>query len=113
MQIPVAKALLDVLCELVANTNTSLMQESVVKSILLLIGEQMENYLENRSQKIVRNVNSLIGRIPDNSNQNAFPMQLEEMLDVCTSCCSGNVFCHFVSVSYTNFLSRFDKATAW
>lgn len=88
-QVPLTKALLDVFCELIADTNTSLVQESVVRSILLLIGQETEQFLELEADKLVKNVNRFVGKLPVNRNQETLPMQFEKALEICINCCPG------------------------
>lgn len=86
-QVPLTKALLDVFCELIADSNTSFAQESVVRSILVLMGQKTEEFLENQAEYFVRNVNRLIGRLPTTYNAETLPMKFEKFLEICLDSC--------------------------
>lgn len=96
-QIPIAKVLTDVLCELVIDSDTYLVQEASVKSFLLLLGNHVEKYFEQKSDKIVRNINKLVGSLPTGLNQETKPMKLDDMVKVCVDSVPGEIvlICHF------------------
>lgn len=74
-------------CELIVDTNSSLVQESVVKSILVLIGRNSEQFLEQKADSVIKNINSMVGRLPANQNQDTLPLKFEKMLEICVNAC--------------------------
>lgn len=82
-QIPLTKTLFDIFCELIVDTNSSLVQESVVRSLLIAFGEQIEQYFDIKANKIVKNINGLIGKLPTNEHTETLPLKFEKMLELC------------------------------
>lgn len=86
-KIPLTKAFLDVFCELIMDTNSSLVQESVVKIILVVIGQQTEDLLGKHADNVIKNINSLVGKLPVNENQETLPLKFEKLLEICVNSC--------------------------
>ncbi|KAI4455246.1 sorting nexin [Holotrichia oblita] len=78
VHIPFTRTLVDIFCELVAETNTFLTQESVVKMLLILFGELSEEYICDKSKKITRSINSFIGKLPNDAKKEDISMCLDE-----------------------------------
>ncbi|KAF2900775.1 hypothetical protein ILUMI_05405 [Ignelater luminosus] len=83
LQVPITKALVDIICELISDTNTCLLQESVIKTLLLLIGNYSEEILVKHSDGLLHNVNKHVGKLPENINQDVLAMKLNEMVKIC------------------------------
>lgn len=69
---------MDIFCELVAETNTFLTQEFVVKMLLILFGELSEEYICDKSSKVTRSINSFIGKLPADAKKEDMSMSLDE-----------------------------------
>ncbi|KAF5303294.1 hypothetical protein FQA39_LY10033 [Lamprigera yunnana] len=83
VHIPITKVLVDIVCELLADTKISLLQESVVKALLLFIGNYTEEYVTKQSDSLLHNINKIVGKLPENTNQEVFALQLDEMAKIC------------------------------
>ncbi|KAF5294329.1 hypothetical protein FQR65_LT10782 [Abscondita terminalis] len=89
LHIPITKVLVDIVCELLADTDTCLLQETVVKALLLLIGNNTEDYITKQADSLLHNVNKIVGKLPENTNQDVLPMKLDEMVYICMKKCPG------------------------
>lgn len=89
-QVPVTKTLLEIFCELISDTNTYLVQEPIVKSLLVLFGRPIEHHLDVQSEKMLRNIKKLIGKLPETSNQLPMAMKLAFMVECCFEILPGN-----------------------
>lgn len=102
-QIPLTKAVIDICCELIVDTNSSLVQESVVKIILVLIGKNSEDVLDKNMDKFIKNINSFIGKLPEYRNQDTLPMKFDKMLEICVASCPSKYTNRLI-----NYIINFD-----
>lgn len=89
------------------------MQESVVKSILILIGQKTEELLEKKADKVTKNVNSLVGKLPLAENQETLPLKFEKMLEICvdSSPCMISKHNRYFVCCKLGFVCRSSQAT--
>ncbi|XP_063907391.1 uncharacterized protein LOC135125674 [Zophobas morio] len=85
VKLPVTKALLDILCELLADTkDTSLTQEPVIKSVLLLFGNYIEESVITQANYYLRYC-CANAKISAESKVDTLSLELEEFIDVVLS----------------------------
>ncbi|KAK4878397.1 hypothetical protein RN001_010903 [Aquatica leii] len=83
LHVPITKVLLDIICELIDDTKICLLQETVIKALLLLVGNYTEDYVTKQSDALLHNVNKIVGKLPESSNHEVLPMKLDEMVHIC------------------------------
>lgn len=66
-----------------SETNTCLLQESVVKALLLLIGNYSEEYITKQSDSLLHNINKCVGKLPEHITEDVLSMKLNEMVQIC------------------------------
>lgn len=79
--IPITKALMDVLCECLIDTNCALKQEPVMKAFLVVAGRKLENLLNCYAEKMFL-INKSIGPLPKSDNDVPLAMELKEMIKI-------------------------------
>ncbi|KAK5638239.1 hypothetical protein RI129_012534 [Pyrocoelia pectoralis] len=83
LNVPITKVLVDIVVELVGDTKICLLQETVVKALLLFIGHYSEEYICKQSDGLLHNINKFVGKLPDNDNQDVTALKLDEMVKIC------------------------------
>lgn len=96
--IPIAKALLDVLCECFLDTNCALKQEPVLKSILVITGRKLENILSTFAFKMLRYINKAIGPLPKNENDLPMALELDKIVQILEESLPSKNTYHFLKV---------------
>lgn len=79
------KTLVDIICEVISVSNSSLVQEPVVRAFLLLAGQKCEEKMAEGSGNAIKNIRNLIGKLPVVDHQNPLAMKLDDMVDICLS----------------------------
>lgn len=73
--------LLDIVCELLADTNSPIVQEPMVKAVLLLLGPTIErkvtSLLDNAMEYLAEN----LIKIPETSNTNVLSMDMDDYIE--------------------------------
>lgn len=83
-QMPLAKALTDVCCELVADADDSLVKESVVRAFLLLLGGCVEDVLGEAAETAVRKAAGWVGELSSaEEHRQTLPMKTDKMVRLC------------------------------
>lgn len=78
-----AKTLLEIVCELLADTNTYFTQEPIMKCSLVLFGKLIEDKLDEDSQCFLRHIKNYIRKLPTNATEYPLAMKVEKMIDCC------------------------------
>nr|XP_022910839.1 uncharacterized protein LOC111421873 [Onthophagus taurus] len=78
LNIPLTKTLLDIFCE----STPCLLPEALVKSILILFGSVIEDYLVNYSKKSLKSVNGMIGKLPNGLQTNPLALTKKELTEI-------------------------------
>ncbi|XP_030766630.1 uncharacterized protein LOC115890525 isoform X2 [Sitophilus oryzae] len=84
-KIPVTKVLLDIFCELLADSNSPLIQEPVIKGILLTCGSYVECKIENQIHESLAHFAEHLVTIPETSNTNVLLMDLDDYIEAMKS----------------------------
>lgn len=112
VKLPVTKALFDILCELLAdNKNTSLTQEPVIKSTLLLFGNYIEENILTQANYYLRYC-CANAKIPSESEIETLSFELEEFVDIVLSGIPGK-FIKKLDLFRINFIFRLLKMFNW
>lgn len=77
VKLPITKSLVDILCELLSDTDTFFIQEPIVKAVLLGLGERIEKYVLSNLDAIMNNFCENLLIIPEKSNQKTLNMDLD------------------------------------
>lgn len=77
VKLPITKSLVDVFCELLADTDTPFIQEPIIKAILLGLGYSIENYVISAVDTAMEDFCENLLTIPEKSNQRTLNMDLE------------------------------------
>lgn len=78
-----AKTLLEIICELVSDTDTCLTQEPVMKCCLVLCGKLIEDELYNGSHDLLKNIKNVIKKLPENSLELPLAIKIDKMINCC------------------------------
>jgi hypothetical protein len=90
VKLPVTKTLFDILCELLADTkDTSLTQEPVIKSALLLFGNYIEETILNQTSYYLHYY-CTNAKIPSETKIETLSLELEEFVGVVLSGVPGD-----------------------
>ncbi|XP_017781714.1 PREDICTED: uncharacterized protein LOC108566375 isoform X2 [Nicrophorus vespilloides] len=90
--IPMTKALIDLICELIEDTFPPLVKENVVKVLLLTVGNSAESKLHEIGEKLIKAINGCIGKIPKFDGPTIpCPMKIDELVNLCSECIPGTV----------------------
>lgn len=87
--LPITKALVDIFCELFADTNTPFIQEPVIKAVLLGIGQTIENFIISTADAAMENFCENLLTIPEKSNTNTLNMDFDVYIDAILSSVPG------------------------
>lgn len=88
-----AKTLLEIICELSADTNTCLTQEPIMKCCLVLFGKVIDDKLDKTSQSFLRDIKNYVKKLPANSLELPLAMKIEKMIEYCLEQIPGNNVC--------------------
>lgn len=77
VKLSITKSLVDICCELLADTETPFIQEPVIKAILLALGYSIENYIIATVDTSMEYFCENLLTIPEKSNQNTLSIDLE------------------------------------
>ncbi|CAH1966150.1 unnamed protein product [Acanthoscelides obtectus] len=81
VKLPVTRALVDIICELLADTSSPFVQEPIVKGFLLMLGPTMEHFLVRQVDKMVEKLCVELIRIPDKTNQTTLDLEMTTYMD--------------------------------
>lgn len=82
LEIPLTKTIMDIMEELIRDSNTSLRRESISRALLLLIGNYVEQVIEKNAKESL-DLNRFIGKLPESINTNVVSLTMEEMVIAC------------------------------
>ncbi|CAH1122474.1 unnamed protein product [Ceutorhynchus assimilis] len=79
-KIPITKVVLDLFCELFADTNSPLVQEPMIKAVLLVFGQTMEQKIISLIAQLVEYFAENLVTIPESTNSNVLSMDIDEYI---------------------------------
>lgn len=91
VKLPITKCLVDIFCELLADTETPLIQEPVIKAVLLGLGYSIENSVISTADRSMNNFCENLLTIPEKSNQKTLNMDLEVFVDAILNSQPGKI----------------------
>lgn len=91
VKLPITKCLVDILCELLSDTETPLIQEPVIKAVLLGLGYSIENSVISTADRIMDNFCENLLTIPEKSNQKTLIMDLEDFVEAILNSLPGKI----------------------
>lgn len=103
VKLPITKSLVDIFCELLADTDTPFIQEPIIKAVLLGLGFSIENYIISTVDTAMQDFCENLLTIPEKSNQKTLNMDLEVYVETLTNCLPGK---SPVQEMFKNFLKR-------
>ncbi|KAB0791579.1 hypothetical protein PPYR_03379 [Photinus pyralis] len=83
VHVPITKVLVDVIVELLGDTKICLLQETVVKALLLFVGYYTEEHICRQSDNLLHNINKFVGKLPDAGTEDVTALKLDEMVKIC------------------------------
>lgn len=92
MKLPITKSLVDILCELLVDTDTPFIQEPIIKAILLGLGFSIENYVISTVDTAMEDFCEHLLTIPEKSNQKTLNMDLEVYVEAMLNSLPGKLF---------------------
>lgn len=92
VKLPITKALVDIFCELLADTDTPFIQEPIIKAVLLGLGYSIENFIISTVDGDMANLCENLLIIPEKSNQNTLYIDSEVYVDAILNSLPGNLF---------------------
>ncbi|VEN46450.1 unnamed protein product [Callosobruchus maculatus] len=81
VRVPVARALVEVACELLADTGCPFVQEPIVKTFLLTMGPTLEHLLVRQADALMETVCVRLMRVPDRTDRSTLRMEMSAYLD--------------------------------
>ncbi|XP_025830263.1 uncharacterized protein LOC108739328 [Agrilus planipennis] len=84
--IPVTKSFIDIICEVLFDSNNYMTQETTVRIFLLLLGTTCENFFNSQSETLLHSINKFVGKLPNNSDDSELTIELDEMVQWCIGC---------------------------
>ncbi|XP_018560919.1 uncharacterized protein LOC108903275 isoform X2 [Anoplophora glabripennis] len=85
IKLPITKTLLDIMCELLADTNSPFLQEPFVKAILLSLGNTIEGFVISKADEIIQSLCTDLITIPKSNETNTLPMEMDVYIDALLS----------------------------
>lgn len=80
--IPITKALVDLVCELIEETYPPLVKENIIKTFLLTYGAVVEEKLQELSQQLIKSIAYSIGHLPKMESRHvAMSMKIEDLVE--------------------------------
>lgn len=89
VKLPITTSLVDIVCELLSDTDTFFIQEPIVKAILLGLGEAIEKYVITTVDAAMNNFCKNLLTIPEKSNQSTLIMDLDVYIEAILSSIPG------------------------
>ncbi|CAG9862617.1 unnamed protein product [Phyllotreta striolata] len=80
-KLPITKALVDITCELLADTDSPLIREPVTKAVLLVIGNTLEQTVVDKVDDVMENLCVNLLTIPEKSNTNVLFLEPDEFTE--------------------------------
>uniref|UniRef100_A0AAR5QF37 PXA domain-containing protein n=1 Tax=Dendroctonus ponderosae TaxID=77166 RepID=A0AAR5QF37_DENPD len=77
-KLPITKVIFDIVCELLVDTSSSLIQEPVIKAALLLFGTALEEQVATLMKDFLEHLAESLVTIPEKSNTRVLSMDIEE-----------------------------------
>nr|CAI5831655.1 unnamed protein product [Callosobruchus analis] len=81
VRVPVTRALVDIACELLADTGSPFVQEPIVKAFLLTLGPTLEYLLVKHADLLMETLCVQLMRIPDRTDRSTLHMEMAGYLD--------------------------------
>lgn len=78
---PITKALVDIICELLSDTDSPLIREPVVKAILLILGNSIEKYVLENVDSAMEDLCTNLLTIPKETNTNVLYLETDEFVE--------------------------------
>ncbi|XP_060529839.1 uncharacterized protein LOC132704092 isoform X4 [Cylas formicarius] len=107
LKIPIIKTIMDIWCELLANTTSPLIQEPIVKALLLLFGSPLEKVIGLKIAAMLGLLVSNLNSIPDQTNTKTLSMDFDEYITILSNACPDSVKTILGSEVLQNALSLF------
>ncbi|CAH1114966.1 unnamed protein product [Psylliodes chrysocephalus] len=80
-KMPITKALVDIICELLSDTDSPLIREPVVKAILLILGNSIEKYVLENVDSAMEDLCTNLLTIPKETNTNVLYLETDEFVE--------------------------------
>ncbi|KAJ8984941.1 hypothetical protein NQ317_012192 [Molorchus minor] len=81
VKLPITKALVDIMCELLADTNSPFLQEPLVKAILLSFGTSIQNIVISKIDGYMECLLTDLITIPETSNYNTLSLEMDAYVE--------------------------------
>lgn len=88
-KLPITKVILDIMCELLVDTSSSLIQEPIIKAALLLFGSVLEEQVATLLNDFLEHLAESLITIPEKSNTRVLSMDIEEYVGAIETSSSG------------------------
>lgn len=107
VKLPITKSLVDIFCELLADTDTPFIQEPIIKAILLGLGFSIENYIVSTVDTAMQDFCENLLTIPEKSNQKTLHMDLEVYVETLLNCLPGKSPVQIIFNNFFNWIVMF------
>ncbi|KAG5891387.1 hypothetical protein JTB14_020115 [Gonioctena quinquepunctata] len=81
VKLPITKALVDIMCELLADTDSPLIREPLVKTIMLTLGNRLEKFVISKVEEAMEDLCVNLISIPETTNQNTLNLELDVFVE--------------------------------
>ncbi|XP_074031796.1 uncharacterized protein isoform X2 [Leptinotarsa decemlineata] len=81
-KLPITKALIDSMCELLADSDSPLIQEPLVKTLMLIVGKVLEEFINSEVDGAIADLCVNLFRIPELSNQDTLFLELDDFVEI-------------------------------
>ncbi|KAJ8959852.1 hypothetical protein NQ318_011585 [Aromia moschata] len=85
VKLPITKALVDIMCELLADTQSPFLQEPLVKAILLSVGNVVQKVAIGKGDRFVEDLMTNLITIPERSNQETLFLEMDAYVEALLS----------------------------
>lgn len=102
VKLPITKCLVDIFCELLADTESPFIQEPVIKAVLLGLGYSIEKNVISTADRILDNFCENLLSIPEKSNQRTLNIDLENFVEAILNSLPGKTFNTIFKISLNN-----------
>ncbi|XP_057652629.1 uncharacterized protein LOC130891737 isoform X1 [Diorhabda carinulata] len=76
-KLPITKSLIDIACELLSDTDSPFITEPVIKAILLIAGNAIENSLVDKMDQLMEDLCTNLLTVPEVSNSNELNLEMD------------------------------------
>lgn len=80
-KLPVTKALIDVLCELLSDSGSPFLQEPMIKAVMLILGPSIENFVISKVNWLSEDFSRNLFTIPESSDYKVLTIDIETFVD--------------------------------